>query len=365
MDKISDQLITEFRELVNANSSFVYQTYHNVDGKNYWNVICSCMDWISVAIRFIQNMPKFDNDIDVKVMQTFTYISSIDIIYESIIQLHRIIIRNNSLPFKDEKTIFDLENTYRDDNEYFKELRAIFGAHPVNLKNKTGRWYASWPSNYVVHNDHDLEVNLYSNQINVTDVIFGISLNELNEFLRSRYNYLLVLKDAIQKDFQDYKERFKRKKIESVKNVVAQLKILGFEAKERLNNDYYVETINKLFRIFNSTIDDPQIQPLEKQYKEQLRLVILEIKEKLQKMDFTDLKFDHLLNPAYSYSDLGYVISKLYNCDFILNRNPLFDFYLKKLNNHSKNKYNFNNSDSPDVLFLKLKIMLYNDENVV
>ena len=56
-DRVNDEKISDFRELVNSNSSFVCNIYHNKDGKNYWNIICSCMDWLTVSIRYLQNAP--------------------------------------------------------------------------------------------------------------------------------------------------------------------------------------------------------------------------------------------------------------------------------------------------------------------
>ncbi len=89
-DKIDIELITKFRDKVNSNSSFVFQKYKNLNEKNQWNIICSCMDWISVAVRNINNMKNDNSNIDVLSMQTYLYISSIDIIFEAIKQLHRI-----------------------------------------------------------------------------------------------------------------------------------------------------------------------------------------------------------------------------------------------------------------------------------
>ena len=51
---INDNKINEFRELVNDNSSFVCKQYKNKNDKNLWHPICSCMDWITVSIRFLQ-----------------------------------------------------------------------------------------------------------------------------------------------------------------------------------------------------------------------------------------------------------------------------------------------------------------------
>ena len=64
-DTIDIELITKFRDKVNSNSYFVLQRYKNVNEKNQWNIICSCMDWISVAIRNLYDMKNDNTNIDV------------------------------------------------------------------------------------------------------------------------------------------------------------------------------------------------------------------------------------------------------------------------------------------------------------
>lgn len=95
---INPKLIKDFREKVNED--FVFEKYKNVNGKNHWNIICSCMDWIDVAVSFIQDYGSDTKNIDVLSMDTYSYISSIDIIHEAVTQLHRVFIPNQSIPFK-------------------------------------------------------------------------------------------------------------------------------------------------------------------------------------------------------------------------------------------------------------------------
>lgn len=87
---IDDKKITAFRQLVNDNNRFVLKAYANKQGKNQWNLICSSMDWISVAIRNLHCFPALDSNIDVRVMQIYSLISSIDIVNEAVMQLHRV-----------------------------------------------------------------------------------------------------------------------------------------------------------------------------------------------------------------------------------------------------------------------------------
>ncbi|ABV88235.1 hypothetical protein Spea_2918 [Shewanella pealeana ATCC 700345] len=41
---VNDDKIGDFRDLVNSNSSFVYHTYKDKNGKNLFHLVCSCMD---------------------------------------------------------------------------------------------------------------------------------------------------------------------------------------------------------------------------------------------------------------------------------------------------------------------------------
>nr|MBF4328716.1 hypothetical protein [Vibrio anguillarum] len=66
---VSDDKISDFRDLVNSNSSFVYQIYKDKGGKNLFNLVCSAMDCISVSVRHLENAPEFDKNIDSRCMQ--------------------------------------------------------------------------------------------------------------------------------------------------------------------------------------------------------------------------------------------------------------------------------------------------------
>jgi hypothetical protein len=208
------ELIKRLRNLVNSNSYYILHKYRNQGGKNRWNIICSAMDWISVAVNNYNSFPlEFKReDIDSYCMKVYSFISLIDIIYEAVNQLHRVLIEQSSIPFSDEKIYFkDIGNM--DDNNYFKHIRAVFGAHPVNLNSNKERWYASWPTK-----DHfgkyDLQVFLYPLDSDKETITFGIHFSELRSFAYSRYNYLNVIIDEINRDFERYIKNCQSEKIE-------------------------------------------------------------------------------------------------------------------------------------------------------
>ncbi|MDN5047935.1 hypothetical protein O8C97_08805 [Aliarcobacter butzleri] len=354
---IDIELITKFRDKVNSNSYFVLHRYKNMNEKNQWNIICSCMDWISVAIRNLYNMKNDNNNIDVLSMQTYLYISSIDIIFEAIKQLNRVLAGNNSIPFENDNSVFKKNTPFEhmDDNTYFKHIRATFGAHPVNLNDKSGQWFASWPYKDSM-NEYDFQVRLYSNKINQDDITFGIKFSELNNFLNSRYSYLNDLIEMIDNKYNTYVLEQKEQIINTDNNIVKQLEILLEEAKNRLNNDYYFYAITDLLKIFNTQLSSNNF--LEKKYKEELKKVIDEIHKNLQNMEIVDLSTDNILYPDYP-SSLSYEMSKLLPILSHPTYDPLFDFYLKQINNKSNEEIIIYENDSNDEIFLKVKILMY------
>ena len=133
MDK---ELVNKFRDKVNR-SPFLSSQYSNIENKNKWNCICSAMDWIDVGISDIDTIR--NEYVTAKSLRKsirfYFYISCIDIVWESIQQLHRVLFHTTQIPFKEEKKIFIINIFEEDDNTFFKTIRACFGAHPVNLSN--------------------------------------------------------------------------------------------------------------------------------------------------------------------------------------------------------------------------------------
>jgi len=358
--KLNKKLISSFRDKVNSNSNFVYNKYRNINNTNYWGIICSCMDWISVSARFLTSKRNLNKDIDVRVMELFSVISAIDIIVESVNQLHRVFFNTQEIPFSDESDIFLNNQLGLPDNEYFKELRAMFGAHPVNLKHKDNkRWYASWPHEPFSTKNTIFDIRLYSNEIGVKDLTFGINIIELESFAVKHYNHLISLKKEIDKQISDFSKQNSKIKIENKENIKDILKVLKEESIKRFNNDYYNESIDGLITIFNTTLHSKELAEEEKNYKNELLKVVNEIKSNLQSMNIVDLITDKILNPDYPYDNIAYSISKLYTYDFDSRKEPLYNFHLKKLDEFSNDIYQFKGTKTKDKIILKLKMMLY------
>jgi hypothetical protein len=358
---ISDELINEFREVVNDNHMFVFHLYSNKKGKNQWNPICSCMDWISVAIRSIQDASKFSTNIDVKVMQIYSLISSIDIVNEAITSLHSILKgeKRRVSPFKGLTDCFSDTCGLADDDSHFKEIRARFGAHPVNLDGESGeRLFASWPHNGS-DDDYDLEVRLYSNIVGNEDKTFGIRLEELLRFMTSRYSYLNVLIDEINEQYILFCKKMQKKKITVSSSVIEQLDILQIESEQRLNNDYYRSTILDLKMTFSSTTGLDHLREQEFSYKEYQKSLLNEVKNNLQEMNLIDLVHCDVLKNRSPENELRYELPKLYYWIYSQKADPMLDFYMRRLNDISDNKYEFSELDGPERTYLKLNIFLH------
>lgn len=354
---VNPDLIKDFRIKVNDNSYFALEWYKNIDGRNHWNLICSCMDWIDVAIDYITHKPVESGNINIKCMQAYTYITAIDIIWQSIQQLHRVILDKESIPFAGEKKIFLENKICKDDNEYFKHIRAVFGAHPVNL-NQGGRRFASWPTDHV-YDQYDYAVILYSATIDEEDIVFGYSFRELDEFLESRYGYLGFLMEEIENQYQCYRKSKINEVIEQTTCIMEQLKILKKALKERLNNDYYSYIIDNLLRLYQAQCNLPINRDVVEKYLKRCQALIPELLSNLQNMEFTDLKNGDLINLRYPHK-IHYQLSKIYEC---LNGNKddyLYSYYLSETAKFLKDFVTINDDMGHEEVYLLIQVGLYN-----
>ncbi|MGG3912425.1 hypothetical protein [Rossellomorea vietnamensis] len=294
MDK---DLIEEFRDKVNEHDFFRIK-FQNVEGKNYWNLICSAMDWISVAATGLPNIKLNPKGMGYDHLETLTlmqYILTIDILAESIIQLYRVIgEEGQSYPLHDNREVFN-QNKLSDD-KYFKHVRAVFSTHPVNLNSLDGvnngegeRFFASWIARQGFF-DHDYNVSLYSNIPEKDKQHFlGINIKNLNEYAEMRYG---LLKDLIEK-VDNYNNKHIKKYVDSPidikENVLNQLEILFRENEIRFGRHYgYGGIINYIYIMMKVDINAIKFNDFDVQlvhdYRDFLVSLIPEILKGLQEM---------------------------------------------------------------------------------
>ncbi|HDT2998597.1 TPA: hypothetical protein QHL53_000789 [Proteus mirabilis] len=366
---LDSNLIEKFSKTVNGNNHYVCYKYFNVEGKNDWNIVCSCMDWIKVSVNYLYSFPDFSKNIDNKVMQMNTLLISIDNILEAIKQLHRVFYNDQNLkiyPFNGRNNIFiDKKIICKDDESYFKEIRACFGAHPTKLRNNNKKYFASWPFLPLPidnNNNDDLSVRLYPLNADEDDIKIGLNVKELMDFAKERYEYLLDISCKINALYSCYCIQKSKKTIPSVDgDTLSELNILKDEAKERLNISHYTNTIDELITLFSVKLEDNHLIEKESKYKELLNNLIKEIRSNLQTMNLVELTnarlLDYELNEkTKNYSYYIIKLSEWLNCNI---NNDIFIDCLNKMNEMSGNEYVFSIQDSKNITFLKFKMMLF------
>ena len=181
---MDQELLRSFRSTIN-DKELILHIFRNRFGRNKWSIICSAMDWIEVSIDGIDmsNLSrKNDNQASIKMI---TFLSCIDVMWEAVQQLHRVLFDTQKIPFKDDFSVF---KQHVSDNVFFKTIRACFAAHPINLQEvypddlKEERWFASWSGGTFSHKD--FSVILYSNNPEKESRFFDVSSQNYMNLLR-------------------------------------------------------------------------------------------------------------------------------------------------------------------------------------
>ncbi len=318
---MDDKLINTFRDKV-ADGFWVYNHYHNFEGCNKWSIICSAMDWITVSVPQIDpsKLSKGnDNQASALMMQ---FINAIDVMWESIQQLHRVFFNTSGIPFKDERSCFSDKVIDKPDNEYFKTIRACFSAHPVNIneafsgKPSTSsakeRWFASWSGG--TFSKKDFAVFLSSNDPKKEPILFNISFSELMAFAEQRYSYLNDIMRQIDILKLADTERLKNTPIEKSDDPLMQISILEKENQLRCNSDYLNYALQKIKIIYKTTITSQSNVPIVTTYREAVYPLISEIYDSLQTISGDELEHEGLTETPCDFS-MHYLFSKL--CEFV------------------------------------------------
>lgn len=353
--RMKESTIDTFRDFVNENIDFMIQFYVKENEKNLWNCVCACMDWIDVSLEYIDNI-KYDSNINVKTMQVYSYISSIDIIFESIKQLHRVIIDSKSIPFKDDCTIFK-GKLHLDDNNYFKHIRAVFGAHPVAININGLRYFATWP-NDSIYTEYDFATILYTNDKNGDDVVIGFKFEELEEFLRIRYGYLNTLIDKINSSKQEYFILKSNVPIEIVDDKLKQLEILKSELEMRTESSYYKEIIDNLIILYSAIITEESNTDIINQYTSKTDALIEELTVNIQDMNFKELENSNILYQSFP-SKIRYELSKLYDCIHLNKYDFMFNMHIEVISDYLKDYIVINDNMDYYELYLVLNAGLF------
>ena len=297
-EKLDISVVNRFRERVNQ-YDLISHIYKNFDGKNKWNVICSALDWIETCAEGVDiTLLSRENNSQASI-KLITFISCSDVVWEGIKQLHRVLMNTNSIPFKGDNSVFEKEI---DDNDYWKEIRAAFAAHQVNLKGNEGeKKFASWSGGGF--GTGDFSVILYSNIIDDDRYeFFDIRFSELLEFIDKRYMYLNDLMKKIEEVTNDYCQVWRKKSIAYQEtNIQSTLEMLEYENATRMDIDYFKWRLGEIKQAYTTNSENKNNQLLLEEYRDALLSEVREMYDVLQNMDF-----DHEISGLNEQPEFGY-----------------------------------------------------------
>lgn len=326
-------LLYTFRDKI-CDKELIPHIFKNRFGCNKWNTICSAMDWLEVSIDGIDmNSLSRENDNDSSI-RMITFLSCVDVMWEAVQQLHRVLFDTNKIPMKDDKSVFKQTVS---DNVYFKIIRACFAAHPVNLQqvypddNVNERWFASWSGG--TFSEKDFSVILYSNNPEKDSRFFEISFDEVYSFAEKRYQYLTVIMNQVDTICSNYLCSYRNEVINIVSDdIVSIVNVLLKENENRFANDYYNYELQKIRRVFEiphqlSKKNDSVIS----RYRNALKLELDEIRIKLQNMELDNLENQVEDNMP---TELIYSFSKLSEAVWLEKHCSIFNYVVSTIQNY-------------------------------
>ena len=298
-----------FRIRVNKHTDILIAISGRTGSYNYWNMLCASMDWIDVASGYIKNYTKVDASDNTKNMNLYTYISSIDVIFKCVTKMARMVLDEQKI-FSGQADIFN-DNIFNfDDNNYFRHIRAAFGAHTVELDK--GQWgFSSWPSNGF-GGKFDCSVYLYSEKLGSKDIEFGFKYSQLEEFLKRNIDFLDNIVDGVKLLCSKHKATMRTTRISIPKNLISFIDMLVFENKRRMANDYYDSMLKHLKSFLETEFTCTANRHAVEAFRKIVIASIKEIRRKLQNMVAGVISTDKLIDPDYEYSGgFGYAFGKL------------------------------------------------------
>lgn len=331
--ELDPKLCHNFREKVHDYNDFVrvyfadYKERNDTEGKDVWSKICSCMDWLTVAVEGIA-IPQEKNNMNLASLEFTHFLVTIDMIVESVNHLWLSLGQAAKIkqPYLNDKsifqaTVFDREYT---DEKYVKELRSWFGVHAVNGNkvkldgfNSEVRFFSSWSGTF---NDGEFSLQLYSNNRKAEEIYGGrkkIKIDSLIKFVTIRYNTLFQLMDEIDNIYLQEKKKLQQTpvKYDKSESELNQLKHLYQQAKDRrLTSEYYEYQIEDYISFLSCDLDD--FKQTEKEiiisYLEDLKPIISTYQKVIQDVEWIEYDIFELLNmPSQMYFDHQYDFSKV------------------------------------------------------
>lgn len=332
---LDNSLLEEFQEVIHAHDDFLINRYRDYKGKNLWSLICSSKDWLQVSVGGLPFINLKHINEDARSLNLIQLIMAFDIVVQAIEQLYRVFERKH--PLNDDHSIFRRPVT---DNVYFKQIRACFAAHPVNLDSSDGekdgkKYFASWSTNRGDCNSY--ETYLYSNSPEESAIRFSFQLVDIYEYVFKRYTLLADIIKIIETEQRQFAEELRLREIKRDEDPIKQLYILLEENKIRFceGSGYHYE-IESLIALYSAPRSFPNEEiAFYNHYLNSLLVVIEDIYQNLQSAKYDELPSAQLLRPhSHCFNDVSYDIGKLF--EYINNPSyysSLLDHHLKRLVN--------------------------------
>ncbi|WP_338786278.1 hypothetical protein [Metabacillus sp. FJAT-53654] len=333
--ELDPKIIYDFRTRVHENNDFIrlyfvdYKAKSNVEGKDIWSKICSCMDWLTVSVEGIEKPEKYSN-MNIASLKFTHFLVTIDMIVEAVNHLWLSIgqVNNVKQPYIDDRSIFNGREFDRDytDEKYFKEIRSWFGVHAVNGNkvelegfNMEVRFFSSWSSKRLF-NEEEFYIRLYSNNWRAEEKYGGtkkVTVDDLIKFVALRYNTLPKLMDEIDRLYLKEKKRLQNTPVQHDLDGTDhnQLQQLYQQAKERkLTEEYYEYAIQDYISFLSCDLNEykEKDKQLVKKYLLDLKPIIPAYYKIIQEVDESEYEVFELLNMrSRTYADNYYDFSKV------------------------------------------------------
>ena len=244
-----------------------------------WNIICAAMHWFRTVESYLNCEHLLDEESeDYNWGKVYLFLSSVDIVIEGINDINKIAKNNDKTRlFYGDNEIFKDEE--KDDWEYFKNIRAIFGAHPTKLKDNKEYIVSTYPTPYNpkiniltgATTGWDYYTSLWSKEKSkdFNQLSFGFKFKDIERYLDKCINYLEVIYKDILNMIYEYKKETAKKEIKKVENPIEQLNILLAEDKDRLNEKYKYE-VEEVKVLIETPIIDPSNEIAYQKYRDLL-----------------------------------------------------------------------------------------------
>lgn len=335
LPQLDVKLINDFRSKVHDHNDFIrvyFVDYHgnnDNEGIDIWSKICSCMDWLTVAIEGIE-LPEESSNMNVNSLKFTHFLVTIDMIVEAVTHLWKSIgsVNNIDQPFINSNDIFSAKEFGRNysDEKYFKEIRSWFGVHSVNGNQRTietykkpVRFFSSWSSSRLFR-DNEYVVNLYSNNSRAEEEFGGIkavNIDKIIEFAVIRYNSLPLLMNEIDNIYSKEVNKLRAVpvKLDESKSDLEQLKQLRAQAIDRkLISEHYEYDIDEYisFLSCDTSLYEGKDKIIVDDYLKDLKAIISDYHQIVQNVDWDEYKtFEMLSMRSEMFRDNHYDYSKV------------------------------------------------------